>query len=177
MIDGRTIGHLILTMGLMLVGMAVRLCADEPTPKDETSLADYYGFDALEIFKLEERSQGMLAGDLNHDGKTDLVLIDNSHSRLDLLIQRDPDTATPEADTDDVNALENAPRFDHQKLSVDAEISTLALGDFNGDQLTDIAALGKPDELTIYFQSPENVPAWSKRYEVRLPDVNASLWV
>ncbi|WP_166830806.1 FG-GAP repeat domain-containing protein [Thalassoroseus pseudoceratinae] len=165
-----------LLLGLIFLPFAASVRAEEKQTNDQISLADYYGFEALEVFKLADRSQGMVAGDVNHDGKTDLVLIDNSHSRLDLLIQRDPNSVTEDSDTRDVNELENARRFDHEKLAVDAEISSLTLGDFNGDGRTDIAALGKPDQLTIYFQSAENTPAWSKRHEVRLPDVNNSLW-
>src|SRR5262245_40445977 len=58
----------------------------EDEPGD--NLAQYYGFTRLELYKLQQRSQNMLAADLNNDGKTDLVLIDNSNSRLDLLQQR-----------------------------------------------------------------------------------------
>ncbi len=176
MSDGRTIGKSLLTCSLILAWTATPLFAEDAATDDQISLADYYGFDPIEIFKLEERSQGMVAGDVNHDGKTDLVLIDNSHNRLDLLVQQDP-KSDDETGPKDVNELDNASRFDHQKLAVDAEISSLALGDFNGDGRTDIAALGTPDQLTIYFQSPPDTPAWSKRHEVRLPDVDASLWI
>ena len=55
---------------------------------EESPLAQYYGFKPVEVFKLADRSGNMLTGDLNHDGLTDMILVDNSHSRLDLMIQR-----------------------------------------------------------------------------------------
>ena len=54
------------------------------------SLADHYGFGPLELYKLQLRSANLLAGDFNHDQRVDLVLVDNSNSRLDLL-QQQPD--------------------------------------------------------------------------------------
>ena len=51
--------------------------------EEESTLAQYYGFKPVEVFKLAERSGNLLNGDLNHDGLTDLILVDDSHSRLD----------------------------------------------------------------------------------------------
>src|SRR4029077_1974807 len=73
----------------LLVLASTGLVADEPAD----NLAQYYGFGKLELYKLQQRSVNMLAADLNNDGRTDLILIDNSNSRLDVLQQR----AKPEA--------------------------------------------------------------------------------
>ena len=82
---------------------------------DEVNLADYYGFGKLEIFKLAQRSANMLAGDLNRDGLTDLILADDSHSRLDLLLQRrrTPKPTRNVIGTRPVNSIENDWRFEH----------------------------------------------------------------
>src|SRR5579872_6318772 len=75
-------------LGATIVPVApwlVRLgAADEPAD----NLAAYYGFGRLELYKLQQRVGNMLAADVNNDGKTDLILIDNSNSRLDILQQR-----------------------------------------------------------------------------------------
>src|SRR5262245_14772237 len=91
--------------------------AAEDDPAD--SLAGYYGFGPLEIYKLHQRSTNLLAADLNNDGKTDLILIDNSNSRLDVLQQRSKpaDPGKPKA-SGKVNSIESDKRFEHRKIAV-----------------------------------------------------------
>src|SRR5262249_4971335 len=145
-----------------------RDAAAEEEPAD--SLAQYYGFGRMELYKLQQRSQNLLAADLNNDGKTDLVLIDNSNSRLDLLQQRTKGDATVKpVGPARINAVENDKRFEHKKIAVDREVAALAVGDFNGDGRKDLACFGAPDQLAILLQSPAG--DWTNRKRIRLPDV------
>ncbi|MCA9109228.1 MAG: VCBS repeat-containing protein, partial [Planctomycetaceae bacterium] len=142
---------------------------------EEIDLSVYYGFKDLEIFKLEQRSHSMLPGDFNHDGLTDLALVDNSHSRIDLLIQRQAPTDKDEPAADaDVNQIEDHWRFKHEKIPVDREVSALTVGDFNADGRTDLAYFGEPDRLIVRFQSES--PLWDQKREVRLADVEGQSW-
>lgn len=147
----------------------ISLLAEEPA--DAPDLSQYYGFEELEIFKLEPRSQSMRPADLNDDGRTDLILIDNSHSRLDLLQQRKekPDERELLAAGGDVNALGNGWRFKHRKIPVDKELGALTVGDLNGNGRTDVAYLGKPEHLVIRYQPEEG--EWTERRRFRLPDI------
>lgn len=138
----------------------------------EVDLSPYYGFRDLEVYKLEDRSSGLKTADLDADGRTDLLLIDNSHSRLDLLRQRDkPPENAETAPRGEVNFVPNAWRFEHIKIAVDRAVTSLATGDFDGDKRTDIAYIGKPDRLIVRFGSKENVEDWTKQVEQRLPDL------
>lgn len=138
--------------------------------------AEYYGFQPVEVIKLSDRSSNLLSGDFNHDGLTDLVLIDNSHHRLDLLIQRkEPPTEGPRTvDLRDVNRIDNPWRFDHQKLPVDQDVVSLTTGDFNHDGRTDLAYFGNPDQLVIRYQSEE--ATWNQKQQIRLSDIAAAQW-
>ncbi len=160
---------LVLACGLF----AVTLGAAEP---QRSELAQYYGFRELEIFKLEQRSSGMIAGDLNQDGLTDLLLVDNSHNRLDLLQQRkqkpEQEDVPPERA---VNYLGNNWRFEHRKLPVDKQVAASAVGDFNGDGRTDVAYFGVPDRLIVRYQPKSG--DWTEQTSFRLPDVNPSTWI
>ncbi|MFV0442674.1 MAG: FG-GAP repeat domain-containing protein [Planctomycetaceae bacterium] len=152
----------------------VTLLAEE-VPAAEKSLGDYFGFDPLEIFKLEQRSHSMLAGDFNSDGRNDLAVVDNSHSRIDILLQRTaPPSDAPPADGTDVNRVDSHWRFEHTKLPVDRQVDALIAGDFNGDQKTDLAYFGQPDRLIVRYQTDGK--DWSDKWETRLADVSASTW-
>ncbi len=143
---------------------------------EDSELAKHYGFKAVEVFKLSERSGNLLTGDLNHDGLTDIIIVDNSHSRLDLLLQRKelPVAVDKPAGRTDVNVIENDWRFEHKKLPVDHDVSALTLGDFNGDGRTDIVYFGNPDQLVIRFQPEKG--EWTEKKQQRIPDVSPSQW-
>lgn len=144
---------------------------------DDSPLAQYYGFKPVEVFKLSERSSNMLTGDLNHDGLIDVIIVDNSHSRLDILLQRKDPAATKDkpAGRTDVNAIDNDWRFEHKKLPVDHEVSSLTLGDMNGDGRLDIVYFGNPDQLIIRFQPEKG--EWTEKKQQRVPDVSPSQWI
>jgi hypothetical protein len=163
------VGSMAVVIMAMIAGIGL---ADDDSP-----LAQYYGFKPVEVFKLADRSGNMLTGDLNHDGLTDLILVDNSHSRLDLLLQRKEQPGkkkeTPVGRTD-VNIVEDAWRFDHQKLPVDHDVAAMTLGDFNGDGRTDIVYFGTPDQLVIRFQTEKG--EWTEKKQQRIPDVAPTQW-
>lgn len=161
---------------LSLLAIGVLLSLSLSLRGEDVSLSQYYGFRPIEIFKLTERSSNLLSGDLNHDGLIDLILIDNSHSRLDLLLQRKVPPATRDVaiGRSDVNAFDDHWRFELKKLPVDREVSSMTLGDLNGDGRTDIAYLGTPDQLTIRFQPEQG--EWTEKFQQRIPDAMVTSW-
>ncbi|MFN6103996.1 MAG: FG-GAP repeat domain-containing protein [Planctomycetaceae bacterium] len=157
--------------GWVTVGMS-RGLAQEAAP----SLADHYGFGPLELYKLQLRSANLLAGDFNHDQRVDLMLVDNSNSRLDLLQQQPAGAASaPAAGPARVNNVQNDRRFEHRKIPLDREVASLAAGDFNGDGRRDLAWFASPDQLTVAYQSAQ--ADFTERQRLRLPDVQPAQWV
>ena len=149
-----------------------------PVVADEKpGLSDYYGFRDLEIIKVTDRAGSLLAGDVNHDGLTDLVIADNMHHRIDLWVQRSAEqmaAALKGIANPKVNQLGDAERFEQRKLAVDQEIAAVSLGDFNGDGRTDIAYFGLPDKLIVRFQPEKG--EWKERTQQRIPDVALAPW-
>uniref|UniRef100_A0A7C4QFU5 VCBS repeat-containing protein n=1 Tax=Schlesneria paludicola TaxID=360056 RepID=A0A7C4QFU5_9PLAN len=158
---------------IWVCGLALAWAAAETD--NRSPLADYYGFQPLEIFKLSERAGSLLAGDFNHDGRTDVVLVNNANHRLDLLLQRP--AAPMHADrplSAGANALTDHWRFEPVKLPVDELIAALAVGDFNHDGRDDLAYFVLPDELVVRYQSASGT--WSETLQLRLPDILPTQW-
>ncbi|QDV52656.1 FG-GAP repeat domain-containing protein [Gimesia fumaroli] len=147
-----------------------------PAYSDEkVNLAEFYGFKPLELFKLSSRSSNMLAEDMNGDDLNDLILIDNSHSRIDILQQRAAGDREVNDDSDDgVNSIPSDARLKHVKVPVDVSVSALTVGDFNGDGRNDLAYLALPDRLIIRYQSEKG--DWTKRKRIRLADLLPTQW-
>ncbi len=140
--------------------------------EEKVDLSPYYGFEEVEVYKLDDRSSDLRAADLDADGRTDLVLVDNGHSRLDWLRQREKPPESPDkAPTGEVNFVPNSWRFEHIKIPVDREVVSLTTGDFDGDGRQDIAYVGLPDRLVLRFGAKDNPQDWSKLVEQRLPDL------
>ncbi len=174
LMEGPEFMRLFLRRGTYLIA-AFGLIAGMTTAED-SPLAQYYGFKPVEIYKLSERSGNMLTGDLNHDGLTDVVIVDNGHSRLDLMLQRKEPAAAKDkpAGRTDVNTVDDSWRFEHRKMPVDHDVAALTLGDFNGDGRTDIVYFGTPDQLVIRYQPAEG--EWTEKKQQRIPDVSPSQW-
>lgn len=170
-------------LSVTLASLFVVVRADDAETLDveaQQTESPQFGFGALELFKLDRRSGGMLHADVNHDGRTDIVIVDNSHSRIDVMLQRgDKEDAKKDETADqiagDVNAIKNDWRFEHVKVSVDREIASMALGDFDGDQRNDIAYIGKPDRLVVRYQSEDG--NWKRRSTRRLAEISPGKWI
>lgn len=146
-----------------------------PAQDDElpVQLSQYYGFLPVEIFKVESRSHSVVAGDFNNDGKTDLAAVDDSHSRIDLLIQKATAPTTAE-ELSKVNDVRSHWRFEKRRIPVDREVPALTAADLNGDGRTDLVYFGNPDRLVVRYQPATG--EWTEKKEFRLADVAAAAW-
>jgi len=138
-------------------------------------MGQYYGFKRVEVFKLEPRSSNLLAGDFNGDHLGDLVLFDNGHARIDLLLQRTrPSEPLADAGPFGINDVRGDSRFDHKKIPLDKQLASLAVGDFNADGRADLACFGVPDRLIVLTQPLSG--DWKEKTRIRVPGVPPAQW-
>ena len=144
--------------------------------EDGYPLAGYYGFLPVEITKVDPRAHSVVTGDFNHDSLADLAVVNNGHSRIDLLLQLAKPKAGKVADKNDrnANAINDHWRLDLKKLPVDRPVAALSTGDLNSDGRADLAYFGTPDRLMIQLQGANG--EWKDKKEIRLADVDAKPW-
>jgi hypothetical protein len=127
--------------------------AKEKASAKPLRLADYFGFQPLEIYKLEHRIGNLMLRDLDGDRVDDIVVSNNGRSRIDLLLS----TRKPDDDQSnrpfrkDPNELQYDRRMRLVSLPVNKEVVSLDTGDFNGDGKPDLVFYGTPAEVEILF--------------------------
>ena len=149
-------------LALLLAPPAFAAEKDENAPRE--SLSNYYGFGPMEVLKLNRSVHPPMAHDVNRDGLSDLVIVNNDKARIDLLLQKPgfepgktPLTAAEAAEAeDDVNSLdpkESQWRFQRESFDLNVAAGACVVADFNDDGWLDLAYTAQTG-LYVVFQEP-----------------------
>src|SRR5256712_8204295 len=138
-----------------------------------------FGFSGPETFPIDNFIGELHAADLDGDGLNDLVIVNNSRSKINLLYNQTGKTnLTPRVKIvgkREINELPADARFRIESIASEKRISSIVVADLNGDGRPDIAYYGEPKELVVQFNQGTN--AWSapKRWPLDdgLLDANA----
>ena len=137
----------------LFAGLLLGPDASAQAQKNDAKLADYFGFQPLEIYKLEHRISNLMLKDFDGDKVDDILVSNNARSRIDLLLS----TKKPDDDQSnrpfrkDPNDLQYDRRMRLQSIPVNKEVVSVDSGDFNGDGKPDLVFYGTPAEVEILF--------------------------
>ncbi len=129
-------------------------------------LAEYFGFDDPRIIVVDDGMGPALAADLDQDGLTDLLVVNDRKSRIEVYRQRQVPRSESDMErpTGDANELPKSPYYDRVDVSVGHAISGFRVVDIDGDGLLDILYAGIPSEVVYMRQtSPMNFEVEAKR--------------
>jgi len=126
-----------------------------------------FGFTGPEIFPIDNLITELHAADLDGDGLTDLVVVNNARSKITLLFNqtgRTNQTATPNRGKREMNELPPDSRFRIESIASEKRISSLVVADLNGDGRPDLAYFGEPKELVVQYNLGTNTWSTPKRW-------------
>src|SRR3989442_7839845 len=137
-----------------------------------------FGFTGPEILPIDSQIGHLRSADLDGDGLQDLIVVNNSRSKINLLYNQTGKTNPGGAKTPvkrELNELPPDARFRIDSIASEKRISSLVVADLNGDNRPDVAYYGEPKELVVQFN--QGTHGWSgpKRWPVDdgLLDANA----
>lgn len=118
--------------------------------------------DGPEVFKVDWNTRALIGHDIDGDGRTDLVLLNNDRAKIDILYQVRPGEPRPASIASNrwEPVLEDT-RFAKRSLVTGGTMYALAAGDFDGDGRADLVFTGKRDPLTILYQGEDD--DWTRR--------------
>lgn len=120
--------------------------------------AGHFGFDGLEVVKIDPKAGPIASGDFDGDGRADLAAANNFKSRIELHIQKPG--ATPDDPIDAATSVNEVPphwRFRRVEIPVSHQVTAIAPFDFDGDGLLDIVYAGQPGTVVFLRQSKPGV--------------------
>jgi hypothetical protein len=149
---------------------------------DPNNLAAYYGFNEMEIIKLDWGIRGLRVADFDGDSRGDIAVVNDRKARIELLIQKDsvgPGETPVAVDLNDVdiNIINPPTRFRKEAVAVSQKIYSFVCGDLNSDKMMDLAFYGEPKGLYVILQKVCETEAgkpktlnWRTRKKIKIDD-------
>ncbi len=131
-------------------------------------LANYFGFEGLEVLKIGRGAGPFAVADINDDGLTDIIAANNSMSRIEVHYQkRDASPNDVDSASVDVNEFPEHWRYRRQNISVTHQVNGVVAHDFDSDGMTDLMYGGSPEAIVFLRQVTRGEFEISRRHRVR----------
>ena len=118
--------------------------------------------------ELPEPREAVIA-DVTGDGKNDLMLVNNSRAKINILYNQTGRTNPPAAKKGvkrEINELPPDARFRIESIASEKRIAALIVKDLNCDGRPDLAYYGEPKELIVQYNQGTNGWAAPKRWPI-----------
>ena len=149
------------------------LTAAHAAAGQDSPLAAYFGFDPLEIVKIDRGAGPMSVADVNGDGHQDLLVVNNHASRIEVHLQKPGATAADfEAVVSRVNDEPEHWRFNRTLISVSHRVMAVVAHDFDGNGRLDLIYAGTPGELVFMRQTRDGRFEVSRKHRVKDLEAN-----
>ncbi|MEY3021505.1 MAG: hypothetical protein RIS86_703 [Planctomycetota bacterium] len=115
--------------------------------------AAHFGFDGLEVVKVDPKAGPVAVADFDGDGRTDLAVANNFKSRIELHLQKPG--ASPDDDPQWSGSVNEVPphwRYRRVEIPVSHQVTAIAPHDFDADGLVDILYAGQPGTIVFLRQ-------------------------
>ncbi len=139
--------------------------ATKPSPTNDT----FFGFTGPETFPIDPFISDLRSADLDGDGLMDLVIVNNSRSKITLLYNQTGKTNATQVLSEakrDLNELPPDARFRIDSIASEKRIAGLIVADLNGDSRPDVAYYGEPKELVVQYNEGTNGWGSPKRWPI-----------
>ncbi len=150
-----------------LVLVPTTLIAQTAAPHGD-QLAEHFGFDGLDAIKVDKGAGALAHGDIDGDGRIDLVAINNRNSRIDVLYQKvgaKPTDETPAPSS--VNEIPQHWRFRRVEIPVSDEVGAVLPVDFDGDKRMDLIYTAVAGKIVFLRQSAPGVFEVARKHTVK----------
>ena len=134
-----------------------------------TADATSFGFTGPETYPIDPFISQMRSADLDGDGLNDLIIVNNSRSKITLLYNQTGKTNIAQARASvkpDINELPPDARFRIDSIASEKRIAALIVADLNSDGRPDIAYYGEPKELVVQYNQGSNNWSSPKRWAI-----------
>ncbi len=150
---------------------ALLVASDDEDDSGKNGLYKTYGFSGMIISKLNDGCSCLPAGDVDGDGKDDLVVVNNARARIDLFLNRGEKGAGAwsEGEADSVNDLADETFFARENYPVEEKVSAVAIADVNGDKIGDLLFLGDSNRVSVAYREKDGRYRRAVRLDVDKP--------
>jgi hypothetical protein len=139
---------------LLRIAAGLSIAATTAAAQNSPDLAGYFGFDQPRIIVVDPGAGPALAVDMNEDGLTDLVVVNNRKSRLEIHTQRTEPLSFSERERGfSANELPPNEWYDRVDVPLAHRVTAFRVHDVDADGLLDIVYAGQPAEIVTVRQT------------------------
>ena len=121
----------------------------------EDTTTNRFGFTGPEIFPIDNQIGQLHVADLDGDGLNDLIIVNNSRAKINLLYNQTGKTNLAQkvrlAGKREINELPADARFRIDSIASEKRISSLVVADLNGDGRPDVVLGGSPGTVRAFI--------------------------